>query len=371
MPPPKIRRLVWGAALLICAVVAAFALRRQQPAPATAPVPGPIELAAADIAVAQLGQLRRELTLTGRVQPVKQLIVKARVAGELRAVHGVAGQSVRANQLLAEIDPRDLRARIDERRAAIEAEQAQLDMAHRNLETNRALHAQSFISANALDTTERQVSWHEANLRSLRAQLALAENAAQDAVVRAPSAGQIAERWAEAGEKVKLDQRLFSIVDLRRLEVEAEVPASDIARVQVGQSVAWQVEGFAAQDFRGTVERINPMTNAGSGSVVVYVGLDNPQQMIKGGSFASGKLLLESRAQVLTVPTDAIQREGAASYVLRLEAGVLRRRDLRLGELDRAADRVEVLSGLVAGDRVLRSVQASWRDGQAVSLPRP
>jgi RND family efflux transporter MFP subunit len=327
-----------------------------------------MELAAGDVVVAAMGPLQPSIPLSGTLQPHDQTVVKTKVAGEVVRVLVREGERVAAGQLLAQIDDTELRARVAERRATLTGAQAQRDLARKNAATNAELLAQNFISRNAADTAASALAVAEANVAAAEAQLELAGKALADARIAAPMAGIVAERFAQPGEKLPVDARVLSLVDLARLELAAEVPASDIAAVRVGGQVEFRVDGMGARLHRGLVERINPTADPRSRMVRVYVRLDNADGELKGGMFAKGRLASAAVREALMIPAGTVRDEGGESVVMVLDGDVVRRRPVTLGLRDEAGDAVEVLSGLEPGARVLSAALGNLRPGDRVRI---
>jgi RND family efflux transporter MFP subunit len=158
------------------------------------------------------------------------------------------------------------------------------------------------------------------------------------------------------------------VVDLSRLELAAEVPASDIAAARVGGQVEFRVDGMGAQLYRGTVERINPTADPRSRMVRVYVRLDNAGGELKGGMFAKGRLASSTMREALMIPAGTVRDEGGESVVMVLEGEVVRRRPVTLGLRDEAGDAVEVVSGLEVGEKVLNASLGNLRAGDRVRV---
>jgi RND family efflux transporter MFP subunit len=368
------RGLRRGLILVVIVAVAAVALwavkaRRAAPPPAAPAVAERImELAAGDVTVAAKAPLQPSIPLSGTLQPHDQTVVKTKVAGELVRVLVREGERVGAGQLLAQVDDAELRARLAERRAALTGAQAQRDLARKNWATTEQLLAQNFISRNAADTAASALAVADANVAAAEAQLELAGKALADARIASPMAGIVAERFAQPGEKLPVDARVLSLVDLSRLELAAEVPASDIAAARVGGQVEFRVDGMGAKLYRGTVERINPTADPRSRMVRVYVRLDNAEGELKGGMFAKGRLASSSMREALMIPAGAVRDEGGESVVMVLEGEVVRRRAVTLGLRDEAGDAVEVVSGLEVGAKVLNASLGNLRAGDRVRV---
>jgi membrane fusion protein (multidrug efflux system) len=198
----------------------------------------------------------------------------------------------------------------------------------------------------------------------------VAQKALGDSVLLAPFDGIVSLRHAQAGERVALDAKVVSVVDLSRLQLEAAVPASEIGRLQVGQPVAFRVDGFGVQSFAGRIDRISPATVSGSRSINVYAVIDNPQGVLRSGLFAQGAVSLERIEGALVVPASAVREELGRNTVYALVDGAVRRRAVTIGPAD-AADRVQVLEGLAPGDRIVRANLGTLREGIAARLAGP
>ncbi|GIZ53258.1 secretion protein HlyD [Noviherbaspirillum aridicola] len=360
-------------ACLLLALAVFLVKRPSRPQPAAAPPAAVLEFLPSDVVQARVGELRRQLPLTGSLRALRQASVKARVPGEVREVLVREGESVKAGQVLVRMDAADYQARLEQARGSLQAARGQLDIAVRSRDNNRALLDKGFISQNAFDTAESQYRIAQANVDSARGALDVARKAVGDTVIRAPIAGTVSSRSVQPGEKVAADSRLLDVVDLAQLEMEAAVPAADILNVAVGQEVRLRVEGMPAP-LVARVARINPATTAGSRSIMIYVQVDNPQGLLRAGMFADAQLTLERRTDVLLVPAGAVQKDGGASFVYTIENGRLARRPVTPGMQgsDGERDAVEILSGLAPGAQVVRTNLGALRPGTEVRLaPAP
>ena len=358
---PARRKLMWFALTAVLALggVAAVlvsknsAARSADEAKKNAP-PVALEFTATDIASVGLQPLVRTSAVSGTLAPLTQAIVKATVAGEVRKVLVREGQSVRQGEVLAELDTTDLRTRLDATQADQAERRAKLAIAERNRDTNQALLKQNFISQNAFDQLHSTYQGSEAAVRWSDAQVQLARKALDDAMVRAPISGIVSRRMVNGGERVVPDAPMVSIVDLTRLELEATVPASDIASIALGQSVRFKVDGFGERPFEGKVERINPVAEAGSRAIKLFVAVPNADGVLRGGMFAQGQITLSQSTPVAVVPTSALFEEAGQAYVFTVEAGKLAKHAVVLGVRDEVSGLTEVTRGLAQGADVVR-----------------
>lgn len=324
-------------------------------APATATPPEMIEIAATDLGMAEIREVRRELPLTGQMRPVHSAFVRAKVAGEVLELRVREGESVKAGQVLARIDPAEYQARLDERLATLAANRATWENNERTRKNNEELLRKNFISQQAYDNTLANSTVALAQVKAAEANVTLAKKSLDDAVVRAPWAGLVAERSAQVGDKASVDMKLVTLVDLSRMEIEAGVPAGEIPSVSVGQEVAFRVEGFGERSFNGRIARIAPQAASGSRSIMVYIDLPNADSALKGGMFAKGLLTLSRSDAVLAVPITALREERGETVVYSIEDARLTRVAVKVGARNEEQAWAEVTGAIKAGTQVIRT----------------
>ena len=356
-----------AAAVAMAAFAAVRAKRAGEKPPAATPV---AEFLQNDLYIVEPRSLDQTLPLTGSLTPFTEATVKAKVAGELVAVTVREGESVKQGQVLARIDLTEVQARVAAREADVQAARAQRILAEKNRSQQRALLDKGFISQSAFDTIQSNYDVAVAKLRAAEAELTLARKSQGDAVLTAPFAGIVSARLAQPGERVAVDAKLVSVVDLSRLQLEAAVPPAAIGQVKLGQELSFRVEGFGEREFAGRIERINPAATAGSRSISVYAVIDNREGLLRGGMFAQGALTLSRVDRALAVPASAVREEIGQTFVYAIEGGIVKRKNVKVGPPD-AAGRVQVLDGLAAGDRIVKANLGSLREGVAARLSGP
>lgn len=359
-------------AVLLLAGAAAYVQRRPvAPPPEAKPAEAAIELAADDLATAEAGAIQRLLPLTGALRAVSQAVVKAKVAGEVTEVLVKEGDAVKGGQLLARIDETDYRARLNERVATLEASRAQAKFAEQSRRKYEELLAKKFISETAYENYQTNANVTDRQAEAAAAQLVQARKALEDTQVRAPIAGSISERALQRGDKAAVDARMFTIVDLTKLELEAPVPAAEVPNLAVGQQVRFAVEGYGAKEFAGSIVRINPATQPGTRSILIYVEIPNPDQTLKAGMFAKGSLVLATQRAEVLVPVTALRTDGAASFVYVLAGDRLARQDVAVGLVNEAEGKAEIAKGLAPGARVVRTNLGALKLGAPVRIASP
>lgn len=376
---PTQRRRTGAIALAAAVLVAAaggYAYTQRaapaQPAPAAAKAEkNPVhELSKRDIAVVEARPLAVTLPLSGSLIPLAQATVKSKVSGVVLATTVQEGMRVTAGQVIARMDDAEARARVAQQQAMLADANARLALAKKNQANSAALLQQKYIAQSAYDTTSNAVDLAQAAVDAARAQLDLARIALADTVIRAPLSGVVSKRHVQAGEKLSPDSPVFSIVDLQHLTLDAQVPASDIPRIRVGQEVQFRVDGFGDRNFAGKVVRINPATETGSRAMLVYIGVDNPEGLLRAGMFAKGAVTTEKSAARALLPLTAVRSEKGETVVYRIDGGKVVAQPVKLGLRNQDEGVVEALDGIQAGATVLALPLDGVKPGHRVTLPK-
>jgi len=333
--------------------------------------PVTLQFGASDLTYVESTPLSRWLAVSGTLQPVRQAVVKAKVAGDVRHIAVREGESVKAGQVVASIDTADLESRLVDRIGALESARAQLALAEKTRGMNVRLLNDKFISQNAFDSAESSFNVAQGNVKSAEAQVQIARNALKDAQAVAPLSGIVAKRHVQPGEKVAMEAPLVTIVDLADLEVQALVPAVDIPELTIGMPVELTVDGFGERRFRGRVERINPATEPGTRAILVYVKLPNSDATLRAGMFTTGRITLAASAPAPTLPTAAIRTEAGQSYVWAIDNGKLAKRIVLVGRRDEVTGRTEIKTALAPSLPVLAGKFDNLKDGVPALVKAP
>ena len=373
-------KLWWAVALL--AVAAALGYYLRQPAPATntkttpaAPAAGAapaavMDVQAGDLLLVEPQMLVNSLPISGNLKAINTVAVKARVPGELIEIKGREGDSVKAGEVVARLDPTEFQRRLRQAEQQADAAKTQIDIAKRQYDNNKALVDQGFISKTALDTSQASLAGAQATYNAALAGADLARKTLEDTVMRSPITGQIASRLAQPGEHVGMDMRLMDIVDLGSLELEATLSPADSVDVRVGQEAALSLEG-RAQTINAKVLRINPSVQANSRSVLVYLRLQSTTGL-RQGMYAQGELQL-SLSKTVAVPLSAVRTDKPQPYVQMLVNNKVAHQTVGLGERGRLATQNNgepwvAIRDLPPNSQVLPASVGALREGSPVRL---
>jgi RND family efflux transporter MFP subunit len=340
---------------------------------AAAPAPAVIALAPGDVTTLQPAELLQGLSISGSLKATRTAVVKAKVAGELQGLAVREGDSVQLGQLLATVDTTEYRARVKQAQEQADAARAQVDIAKRQADNNRSLVAQGFISATAAESSLASLASAEAAWRAAAAGVDLARKALADTQVRAPLSGQVASRTVQNGERVAIEARILDIVDVRELELEANVPAADSVALRVGQTARLSIEGVATP-VTARIVRINPAAQAATRSVAVYLSVPTTAGL-RQGLFAQGPIQVASRRELL-VPVAAVRTDKPVPYVQTVESGVIKHVPVTMGARGESAalpgESLVAIQGVTAGTVVVMPSAGLLRDGTAARLvPAP
>jgi RND family efflux transporter MFP subunit len=351
------------------ALVAALSCRRAGEPAVTTSEPA-IFVGRENLTLARQETLLVGPVISGTLEPERQALVRAEVAGALVAVNAEPGQPVTRGAVLGRIDDTGLRDAFASAKAAVTTAQMTLQLARRNAERTRALAEAGAIA----DRDREQAEW---NLSSAEAQLADAEARAASAgkqltrtVLLAPFSGVVSERPVNQGDIVQVGTSLFTVVDPTSLKLEGSVPADGLEGLRLGTPVVFTVAGAGETPLRGRISRINPMADPATRQVRVTVAVPNASQRTVAGLFADGRVATSQRIGVV-VPSGAVDRAGLRPAIVRVRQGLVERVEVELGLIDEGRERTEIRTGVAAGDTILLGGSRGIPPGTPVRIGSP
>jgi len=216
----------------------------------------------------------------------------------------------------------------------------------------------------ALEDAEQRRNNAQSDLVAARSRAVTARQQLARTSVRAPFDGTVSERKASVGDTVQVGRELVKVIDPRSMRFEGLVSADRMLELKVGQRVSFRINGYTEGDFAGQVRRIDAAANATTRQVEVVVAFADPGAAPQvAGLFAEGRVETGG-VQALTLPGSAVVRAGELAVVWRLNGSALARVAVKLGERDARTGEWPVVSGVAAGDRILRNPGSTLVDGQ-------
>lgn len=310
-----------------------------------------------EVAKASRRAVAASYTGTAPLEPVAESQVVAKTSGVALNVMVEEGQPVRAGQTLV---------RLDSARSELQA--AQTGAAMRKLEANynraKQMAEQKLLSANDND----QLRY---DLENARAANRLANLELSYANVEAPISGVIASRSIKTGNFVQINTPIFRIVDTSRLEATLNVPERELATLKAGLPVLMQVDALPGKTFTGTVDRIAPVVDSGSGTFRVVCAFKG-DGVLQPGMFGRIKIDYDQRADALVVPRVALLEDDGDPAVFVVTGDKTKRVPIKLGYVD--GSWAEIREGVKEGEQVVVAGKTALRDGTVVQVlgqPQP
>jgi RND family efflux transporter MFP subunit len=315
---------------------------------------------------------------TGAVksQVGSEVKVGARVSGKVVRLYANIGDAAKKGQVIAELEKEDLTAKVERNRAdlavaeaRIADAQARLKLAEIQYQRQTKLIVDSFTNHEAVDNAAKELAVNQAGLNLARRQVESAKAALKESeanlgysTITAPISGVIASVSTQEGETVAagLNAPVFvTIVDLKRLQVDAFVDEVDIGKVHEGQKAVFTVDAYPAREFEGKVVAIYPKAVIQENVVNYDVVIDITSSydgLLKPDMTASVTIMLEARPNVLAVPAEAVNRERGKTLLYVMTDGRAEPREVKTGWKD--GPWIEIAGGVEEGETILLSVPA-------------
>ena len=399
MNRPFVIRVLPVAAVL--AALSSAACGTERTSAAAPPEPSPVAVRVAEV---QSQPIDRFLRVTGSLAADEQADVAAETAGRVigtpveRGTHVTAGAvlvRVSATEADASLREAEANAAQLEARLGLSARQdfdplkvpdvlnakASLDWAEADFARIKALLDQKVVSQAEYDqkltqvqaarqqyqTAQNGAQQSYRSLQAARARVDLARKSAADTVVRAPFSGIVAERLVGTGDYVSKGMKVATVVRIDPVRVELTVPEQYLSQVKTGQPVRLTVDAYPGETFSAKVRFVSPALKADQRALTVEAVADNKDGRLKPGLFATALLQQPSPAAAMLVPAAAVETVAGTSRVYTIAPDhKVEERIVTLGE--KVGDRIEISSGVKAGERVVADPRGKLADGVRVQI---
>jgi HlyD family secretion protein len=358
------------------------------------------------VTVVHNNSVARAVDVVGTLAAVDQVTVSSEADGKVQKINADLGDRVRAGQVLIELDDEKQRYAYEQQQAALartlaqygapdpehlpdieqtpEAKRTKADLAQAEQAYARAaeLFKRTLIPQQGLDDARTAVETKKANydaslhnarnlrasIRASEAEMKLAARQLRDAAIRAPFDGYVEKRLVNLGELVKAQMPVMAIVRLDPLKVIAEIPEKMAPWIAEGRPVELRVDAYRDRTFTGKVTRISPAVNTSTRAFPFEAVVPNADAVLKPGTFARVHVESGKVDDVLTLPYAALQYRYGVNRVFVVQGDRLAVRELQVGE--RVGDRIEIVSGVKAGEQVAITDVESLADGALVSVTK-
>src|SRR6476660_9890868 len=326
-----------------------------------------ITLAPTDVATVAPTTIEDGVALTGDLRPSETIDVRSRIEGDLTDVYVREGQEVSAGQLLARFESSTQESSQASAEADRAAATAELTNAQWTLDQNESLFKAGAIAERDLKVSQQSVVAARAKVAAADARLRASGNEARDTRVLAPASGVIEKRLVDGGVHLSRGAPMFTLVRSGTLELAAAVPARQAAPVRVGQVVHFVAD---ARRFDGRVARVSPTIDPTTRAVTVYVQVPNPGNALRGGTFATGRVVARTLTNVLAIPTAALRQgqEDGKPFMYRIDGKTLNPAPVQIGAVDEQLGVAQVTDGLQSGDKVIVGNVGTLGRGMQVTI---
>ncbi len=403
----RITKTIFVSSLILMTALATACSNTQQkegtavaaPKPDASAAPTPIDVTTA---AAITRDLQRSVEVVGSLAADEEVVVSAQAPGELSQLNVDFGSYVSQGQVIALIDQRDAKLKVEQAEATLKqtlarlgmkdgerfdphqnadvrVAKAQLDWAKMDLDRNTKLIENGDISRSNYDQAMTQHNLaqarYQAALDAVNQQLAvveqqrsalnLARKAVTDTVVRAPISGAVKEKHASRGSYLPVNGRIVTLVKINPLRLRADIPESSAAAVRTGQTMTLTVEAFPNRTFTGRVVRIGPSLNEQTRALTVEAEVANSGNLLRPGMFAKSQLITAKNAPAVMVPQRAVVTVAGLTKVFVIENGKAVERIIKTGATD--GDLVEITEGVKSGETIVTSNLDRLQTGVVVS----
>jgi RND family efflux transporter MFP subunit len=333
----------------------------------TATAPPKLVIAPEDIFTLQTSALSSGPVVTGSIQPERKADLRAEVSAVVLQVLKENGDVVRRGDVLVRMDQTAIRDNLNSAQDNTRNATQSLDQAERNLQRLKTLRASGMTSLQALDDAEVRRNGATSELSASNSRAVMARQQLERTVVRAPFDGVVSERKVSAGDTASIGKELLKVIDPTSMRFAGRVSADKVSMVSIGQAVSFRINGYAGQEFRGKVTRVDPSANDVTRQVEVLVSFSDAKQPRVSGLYAEGAIEATT-VKALTLPESMLVRAGDKASVWRVNGTSLNQVELALGARDPRTGNFEIRKGLTEGDTILRNPSSSFKEGQTAEL---
>ena len=274
------------------------------------------------------------------------------------------GNTVRAGEVLMQIDSKDLQQTVNSSSAQVYSAESQLKLAKNNLSRYQQLYAQGAISRAQLDQYQNEYEVASASVQQTSAQLSQCVNQLNYSLLYADQPGIISSISVEAGQVVSAGQTILTIVQDGEREIEISVPENRIEELRKATQFKVAFWALPSTTVEGKVREIAPMADATTRTYKVRISLINPPQEIKLGMTAAVTINNAMQTASLTIPLSAVYQTGSSPEVWVIKDNVVNLRSVQTGNF--SGNQIQILAGLNPGETIVTAGVQKLRPGQKV-----
>jgi membrane fusion protein, multidrug efflux system len=317
------------------------------------------------LATVENHSFRGSIPFTGSLLAVNRAELKAEVSGRITRVTVQEGDKVVAGSVLSAQDEDELLLSVQAAEAQLAQAQAQAEQAKRDNERAQSLLEKRSVTRQSAQMAETNFNAASAMARAAESNLGLAKNRLKKARITAPFAGEVAKRSVQPGEVLSPGQPAFEVVDNRKLEIQADLPAEVVARIQKGMKAVCRVAGFD-KPFEATLTQVSGSVQQDGRTLRVRLEVPNTDGRLKSGLFTEGEILADGEIARPALPSSMLTAVGREAEIFVVENNIAHRQRILLLGQDQGGWRP--VEGLAAGTKVVAVGRELITDGTHVQV---
>ncbi len=315
-------------------------------------------------------RISEKLVYTGTLEAWQKINITPDVGGKIARIYVNEGDRVSKGQVLAELDTRTVELQLQQAEASLAVARARFQDAQTNLERMERLRKENAVSEQQYEQIRLAHEAAKAQLDQAQAAVNLARHNLDVSIMKAPFSGVVASKNANVGDVINPMMGSFSaasgiltLVDFSRIKIRVDVSPADIGRIQKGQAAVLRVPSLPGEEFRGTVHVVNLAADPLTKKFGVEVAIENPELILRPGTFGEVTLEVSTHEDALVVPQKAILSN---EFVFVVENGKAVKRSVKLGLQNSLL--VEITQGVAEGDQVVVEGNFGLEEGAAVQI---
>lgn len=374
---------------------------------------------ATEVAAVTAGPIQHSLVFSSRVASVARTDLASTLTARVEKVLVREGDTVKTGQLLIALDDNDLRAQLQQTQAALATADARLksqfdlagpvatqglaqsranmEFSVSELERTRSLHAKGFLGDAKLQDAERatasaraayqqaaaqatantkggaEVQATQARLREAQGAVQVVKAKLEQTSIVAPADGRVIARSVEIGDVAQAGKKLLTLATSGETRLIAQIDEKNLGLLREGMRAVASADAFPDAKFDAELIYLAPSVDVTRGTVEARLRVSKPPVILRDDMTVSVEVVVAQKQKTLTIPANALREAGERKYVLAVRSGAAQEQDVKIGV--HSLQRVEILSGLAAGDEVVMDDRI--RAGQRVraiaasAIPRP
>jgi len=318
------------------------------------------------IVVAQSSDRLITRELSGELQPIAEVTVLPKAAGEVKAVFGEVGDKVYAGQTLAQLDDQDYKLGFQQAEAAVTVAEAGLNQAQREFDRQERLRQDGAVSEQLYEQVKTQLEMAQAQLQQAKAARDMAKRQLEYATITSPINGKVAERYIQKGQVVAQQVPAFRIVRDDTLRLSLNVTSEDLKVLKLKQEVDVSISSSEHQIYKGKIAILPVAAEQRTGAFNVQVDVANVGKNLRAGTVGRAQLPVADLKNALMIHSDLLLMRDTGAYVMEKINGKAKLIQVEIGY--KTADSLQVISGIMPGDTLINKGLKFLQDGDSVYI---